>query len=242
MITRDILPFYSLPLTFLILFAVMVLRYFITSGVLFYLTKKFNYPLFSKSSLNKVQIKRDIRWSILSTLIFAAVGVIMVRLMQWGKSQVYLEINDYPLWYLPVGLLLYLFIQDSYFYWTHRLMHKVGFQTIHLAHHETKYPSAWTSFAFHPWEALIQAAILPLLIVLVPIHVGVLGVFFLMMSAFGVTNHAGTEIYPSFFEKKLSLITATHHQLHHQNLKKNFGLFFTFWDKWMGTEHKLSKF
>jgi Delta7-sterol 5-desaturase len=31
--------------------------------------------------------------------------------------------------------------------------------------------------------------------------------------------------------------TATHHNMHHQLLKHNFGLYFNFWDRLMGTNH-----
>lgn len=230
------LPPYSLPITFLFLCAIMVLRYFLVCGLFLWMIKKINPPALDNTPLNLLQKRRDIRWSILSSLVFAASGVVMVRLVQWGESRVYLNFSDYPLWYLPVSFILYLFVQDSYFYWTHRLMHKVGFRTIHLAHHESRSPSAWTSFAFHPWEALIQSLILPLMIVVIPVHLGVLGLFLFTMSAFGVTNHLGVEIYPRFLERSLGVITARHHHIHHQNLKKNFGLFFNFWDRLMGTE------
>jgi sterol desaturase/sphingolipid hydroxylase (fatty acid hydroxylase superfamily) len=29
---------------------------------------------------------------------------------------------------------------------------------------------------------------------------------------------------------------STHHNLHHEKFKGNYGLYFTFWDKWMKTE------
>jgi Delta7-sterol 5-desaturase len=32
------------------------------------------------------------------------------------------------------------------------------------------------------------------------------------------------------------LIGATHHSLHHKQFKYNYGLYFTFWDKWKRTE------
>lgn len=31
--------------------------------------------------------------------------------------------------------------------------------------------------------------------------------------------------------------TTTHHDLHHQRGRSNYGLYFTWWDRWMGTEH-----
>jgi sterol desaturase/sphingolipid hydroxylase (fatty acid hydroxylase superfamily) len=32
--------------------------------------------------------------------------------------------------------------------------------------------------------------------------------------------------------------TSTHHNMHHQLFNGNYALYFTWWDKWMGTEFK----
>ena len=52
-------------------------------------------------------------------------------------------------------------------------------------------------------------------------------------------NHAGVEIFPRGFANHWIgrwLVGATHHDLHHKEFRYNFGLYFTFWDKWMETE------
>ena len=56
----------------------------------------------------------------------------------------------------------------------------------------------------------------------------------------GVPDTMYVEIYPGdemsgWLHKYL--IGATHHDIHHRNSKKNFGLYFTFWDRWMKTEY-----
>jgi sterol desaturase/sphingolipid hydroxylase (fatty acid hydroxylase superfamily) len=33
------------------------------------------------------------------------------------------------------------------------------------------------------------------------------------------------------------LTTTNHHDLHHGQAESNFGLYFTWWDRWMGTEN-----
>ena len=33
------------------------------------------------------------------------------------------------------------------------------------------------------------------------------------------------------------MTTVTHHDLHHAQAGWNYGLYFTWWDRWMGTEH-----
>jgi len=51
--------------------------------------------------------------------------------------------------------------------------------------------------------------------------------------------YLNTEIYPRNFDRYWLgrwLIGATHHGLHHAQFRFNYGLYFTFWDKWMRTE------
>lgn len=218
--------------TFTILLIVMLLRYFFLSMIFSWIVRNR-----STRSPSPTQRKRDIRWSLLSTAIFAGSGTLLIFLWKQGSTKIYTNVSDYPLWYFPVGFGLYLFLQDTYFYWTHRWMHSYVFRSVHSAHHESRFPTAWTSFAFHPYEALIQALILPILVLLIPIHLVCLGIFLLTMSLFGVTNHLGYEIYPGNLAKKYSIITATHHDIHHKNFNYNYGLYFSWWDKWMGTEY-----
>ena len=217
-------------IAFIFLLFIMVLRYFIFSGFFYYLSlrlKKTQPALFKDV---------DIKNSIKSSIVFAGVGVFFFYIIQAGFSKMSFKDLPYPIWYEGLSLALFFLLQDAYFYWTHRLMHLVSFKKCHYAHHESKHPSAWTSFAFHPLEALIQAIFLPAFIMIIPIHVVTFFVGLAVMSFFGVTNHLGYEIYPTFLEKKLRIITANHHSVHHKQYNKNFGLFFTFWDRWMKTE------
>jgi len=61
----------------------------------------------------------------------------------------------------------------------------------------------------------------------------------MIMTVNAVFNHAGWEVFP---EKWLKgpfggiLITATHHNQHHTKFTGNYGLYFRFWDKVMGTD------
>ena len=60
-----------------------------------------------------------------------------------------------------------------------------------------------------------------------------------VMSISRVINHLDIEIYPKNFHRHFFgrwLIGATHHSLHHRQFKFNYGLYFTFWDKWKKTE------
>ncbi|HVK97181.1 MAG TPA: sterol desaturase family protein, partial [Flavisolibacter sp.] len=99
--------------------------------------------------------------------------------------------------------------------------------------------SPWTAFSFHPLEGLLQAIFLPALLFLMPMHLYVLIFQLTFMTFSSVVNHLDIEIYPKKFNKHSVgkwLIGATHHSLHHKQFKYNYGLYFTFWDKWKKTE------
>lgn len=232
------LPYFSFTTTFLIMTIVMVARYFLLclSFALFHKISPF--PPLSQDKAKKKNIRHDVISSLVSSLIFAFFATLLIKGWQQGLTHIYLDFHAYPLWYLPVSLVLYLLIHDAYFYWTHRLFHLPAFLKFHLPHHISRTPTAWTSLAFHPIETLSHAIFLPVMVLICPIHWSMLGIYLLIMGLFGTTNHLGYEIYPAWPEKKLKLITATHHQKHHQNLNYNFGLYFTFWDLLMKTELK----
>ncbi|MGV3657157.1 MAG: sterol desaturase family protein, partial [Chitinophagaceae bacterium] len=97
-------------------------------------------------------------------------------------------------------------------------------------------------FSFHPLEGLLQAIFLPLLLLLLPMHLYVVIIQLTIMTFSSVINHLDVEVYPKNFHKNLFgkwLIGATHHSLHHKQFKYNYGLYFTFWDKWKKTESPL---
>jgi len=55
-----------------------------------------------------------------------------------------------------------------------------------------------------------------------------------------VIGHLGLELAPAGFTRRRGWrhsTTTTHHALHHARPRGNFGLYFTWWDRIMGTEH-----
>lgn len=232
--------------TFFILLTIIVVRYFLFSAGIYYFTAvlfkgRWRARRLHDKPPSSRQIKREIFWSLLSCGIFAGVGTGGWWCWAHGYSQVYLKISDYGVPYLVLSLPLLLLLQDAYFYFVHRLMHHpLFFKRVHLAHHESTHPSPFASFSFHPFEAGLEALILPLLVVCVPTHPAVILAFLTTMSWFGVVNHTGYEFYPRAFGENTWLkqwLTTTHHEMHHTHYRWNYGLYFTFWDKWLGTEH-----
>ncbi|MCK0125758.1 sterol desaturase family protein [Gelidibacter sp. F2691] len=155
-------------------------------------------------------------------------------------TAIYLDPLTYGIWYLPLSLFLVLAVHETYYYWVHRAMHlKRFYKTVHKVHHQSLSTTPWTAFSFHPWESILEALILPLILVILPVNIYVLFVYLMFMTFSGVINHLDIEIYPDFFRKSAFgklWIDATHHHYPHKEFNTNYGLYFTFWDKIMGTE------
>jgi sterol desaturase/sphingolipid hydroxylase (fatty acid hydroxylase superfamily) len=164
----------------------------------------------------------------------------MIMAWQRGYTSIYVEWNDYPIWYIPLSFIGALFVHETYYYWVHRWLHHPSiYRYVHKVHHDSISTSVWTSFSFHPLESILQAIIIPLMVLIVPMHLAVLLTLLFIMTISAIINHAGVEIFPNSWLNNPVMkmfIGSTHHDLHHRRFTKNYGLYFTFWDRWMGTE------
>ncbi len=220
------------------------MRYLIVSGAFAWATRVKHRGLYARLDL---QIRREIGWSLASAAIYGIpAGIVAWGWDNRGWTLIYRDIDAWPLWYFPLSVFLYLAAHDTWFYWTHRLMHRPWwFRVAHAVHHESRPPTAWAAMSFHPWEALTGAVVIPALVFIVPIHVGALAVVLSVMTIMGVTNHMGWELFPRAIVRGVMgnwLITATHHQRHHDEYRGNYGLYFRVWDKLCGTDRGLGSF
>ncbi len=236
---------FLLPENFVILssifFLVVFLRYLTVSGIFHILFYKLLFNQFAHRIVNgpiksRRQISKEISWSAITSFVFAISGTFMVIQWQREDTMIYVDVMDYPIWYLPLSLLVILFLHETYYYWLHRWMHlpKV-FKLMHKVHHDSITTTSLTSFSFHPLEAIAQALIIPLIVFFIPVNIYVLLIILVLMTLSGTINHAGVELYSNNWFGKW-VIGASHHDLHHKRFRVNFGLYFTFWDRWMGTE------
>ena len=243
------IPDFSQPGWFLaivgLFYLVITARYFLVAG-LFYLVFYSWFPAtWKKRKINqkdykKGQLEREVKWSLITSLIFSLAGAITLVMWQNGYTKIYSSPLLYGWWYLPLSLLIFMLLHETYYYWFHRWMHHPKiFRIVHKIHHDSNITSPFTAFSFHPLEGLIQAVFMPLVLVFLPMHYYVIVIELTIMTFSSVINHLDIEIYPSWFIKKIPgswLIGATHHSLHHRQFKYNYGLYFTFWDKLRKTE------
>ena len=184
-------------------------------------------------------IRREIGYSLLTVVIFSATGYSIAL----GVHFDLLRVTTGPLpgfGQLLADFVLIVLAHDAYFYWLHRLIHRRRwFRSVHRVHHLSRTPTPWAAYAFAPAEALLQAVFLPLFWFLFETHVLVGFLFTSHMIVRNVIGHAGVELFPAgWLDWPLLrwITTTTHHDMHHQYARGNYGLYFRFWDRLMGTE------
>jgi Delta7-sterol 5-desaturase len=223
------------------------LRYVAVAGLSFYF-----FWIWKNNPAQRLRIQKtfpkqqviwnEVKWSVSTIIIFAAVGFSIFYLRQSGHSKIYEQMSQlgWPYFFLSIGILMV--IHDTYFYWMHRLMHHPKlFRRIHRVHHMSNNPSPWASYSFHPIEAVLEAAFLPIVVLIVPFHFSAIAVFLMLDLAINVLGHLGFELYPTGSTRHWlggQINSSTHHNMHHKYVNSNFGLYFNFWDRVCGTNHK----
>lgn len=222
----------------------IIARYSLTALAFFIV---FYILFWSRWSYRKIQLRlpesrdyrREIFYSALSVIQFTFMGMLIFSSPLTPFSRIYFDMDAMPMWYYIVSFPLMFIIHDTYFYWMHRTLHHPKiFKVAHLVHHKSTNPSPWAAYSFHPIEAFFEAAILPVLAFTLPLHISSFGFFFLFQIVYNVYGHCGFEIYPKGFNKHWLgrwINTSIHHNLHHKYFDNSYGLYFTFWDRMMGT-------
>ncbi len=201
-----------------------------------------------KLSNRKIQLSKRAGWSqikgeIIATL-FSFIGstAFMLLLLSFkdnGIAKFYIETGKYGWWYELITVVVMVLISDTWFYWSHRIMHHQSiYKYVHALHHKSLDVNPYTSTSFHVIEALwLTVWILPLTMFM-PVSMVALGVMQVLGTFNNLKSHLGYELFPNFFSVAPFniLVTATNHSLHHTQYNGNYGLFFRFWDIVCGTE------
>ncbi len=136
--------------------------------------------------------KHDLGFSVVTFFVFAIMDVFILYLESKGYTQVYFDISKYGYLWLGLSFFIVLFLDDMFFYWSHRAMHMPRFYKIfHKVHHESTDPSPLTAFAFHPTEAVVEYFIGFVLPFLLPLNFGVLITWQIFSMLNNVLGHLG---------------------------------------------------
>jgi len=227
------------------LFVADFTRYTLAAGIAYLLfwvifKKAFKHRNIQGKTHSRRKMGIEFLYSLSTLTIFAFVGCIIFALNQEGYTQVYYDFAERGWIWAIFSFILMNLLHDTYFYWTHRMMHHPKiFRHVHLVHHRSVNPSPWAAYCFHPIEAFVESGVFFFIVFLIPAHPLVLVLFLIYMISRNVLGHLGIELFPKSYLKNSWInwnTTTTHHDMHHKNFTSNYGLYFTWWDRWLGTE------
>ena len=216
-----------------------MLRYLLIAGLLFYILyvwkrKQFNHLKIQKHFPERKQVKKEILYSILTFMIYGSSVWLFLFWIENGKTKLYYEVSDYGIAYFVISICAMIVMHDTYFYWTHRLIHHSKlFKYVHKVHHSFKSPTPWAAFAFHPLESIITIGIIPIILFVLPYHQLALIFFITFLTLYNIIIHSGFSI--GLLKRLKFPNTPDAHDYHHLKSHSNYGLYFTFWDKIMNT-------
>jgi len=183
---------------------------------------------------NVTTMLQEIKWSSLTIIVGCFFMAVFTLSFKNGKTMLYDNIDQYGWGYYLFSVVLIWVFNDAWMYWTHRFLHHPwAFAHIHKVHHRFFAPTPFSTMAFHPAEAAVQFLPVPLA-KFVPLHTNTFMCFMVILLLISITEHLGYRI--GIYEKISAVIsTPIHHDLHHALYRCNYGVYFTFWDRAMGT-------
>lgn len=192
-------------------------------------------PRFPKSK----DYRHELGYSLVTIVIFTAYPALMLLTPFREYTQYYTDMHQHSMIWFWLAFPITFLLHDAYFYWMHRLMHHPKlFRVMHLVHHKSTNPSPWAALSFHPLEAVVEAGIFGLLLMIMPMHPAHIAVFYAGQMVYNVYGHLGWELYPAWFRNSRIgrwFNTGSAHNAHHQYFTGNYGLYFMWWDRWCGT-------
>lgn len=210
--------------------------YFITGSLLWWLTRHLLPSLgighaLDPRPLAAGQIRREIRASSLSILIFG-VGT----LVPWGMLQLgWAQLAPNPsLWRVVLETAALFLWNEPYFYINHRLLHTRWLRRFHQSHHRSHVPTPFSTYAFHPLEAAMVGS-MPLfamlvhdfsLATLVTMSVGSIVVNGLGHCNYAIGHRTSADGWFAFSRR---------HQQHHALYRGNYGFVLDIVDRCAGT-------
>lgn len=239
------LSFYCMFLSFLWQMFNTALRFFPLAIAIFLMGKLLTAQVqrfrIQRTWPDAKRLKAELRYVLLTQLIFSGVATLIVLLNRLELVHVYRYHTHPEPGYAVLCFVLLAFWHETFFYWTHRAMHhKKLFKHTHAVHHHSVNPSPFTSQSFHPIEALFQVGYLPLFLLVMPVPLEVILIESLITMILNLYFHSGYELAPRGFPSGVLtrwVNTSTHHNLHHSRAVGNYALYWNFWDRLCGTNH-----
>ncbi|AOX99993.1 sterol desaturase family protein [Jeongeupia sp. USM3] len=178
------------------------------------------------------QLRRELGQSAMSILLFGCGMIFPWGLLQLGWARL---AADPPWWQTAIEILVLVVWNEIHFYANHRLLHTRWLRRFHTPHHRSVVTTPWSTYSFHPVEALMLGNIILLPMLAHDFSVWALAsvpVFSLLFNSIGHSNY---DFLPDAHHDRWWLNGARRHHLHHACFTGNYGFMFPFMDRLFGT-------
>lgn len=178
------------------------------------------------------QVRRETAQACGSILIFGAGVALPWGMLQLGWARLAMDPSGARIALEVAALFLW---NELHFYACHRLLHTRPLRRFHAAHHRSHTPTPFSTYAFHPVEALLLGSV-PLLPML--LHdfsfqaLLCLPLLSILLNALGHANYEFTRTAPA----RGLLGASRRHALHHARYHGNYGFLLPVFDRLAGTE------
>jgi len=215
---------------YLLVVSYFLFLYFII-GPLFLAICKF---LHRKKLLHKIvdktveagQIRREIKYSIGSILIFGFSGFPVIYLIRAG----YCTLLTDSAFNILIGLLILNVWNEIHFFVVHRTMHLPFFmKNVHRVHHQSVIPTVYSVYSFHWLEALLLSTVPITIVPFIPFAPMAIALYPLSSILFNFSGHCNYRFGTG--KGNSWKLFGTHHNEHHYSFKNNYGFVSDLLDK-----------
>jgi len=181
--------------------------------------------------LPRGQLRREFGASSLSILVFGTGLAVPWAMLQLGWARL---AADPPVWRTLIEIGVLFLWNELHFYVNHRLLHTPWLRRFHGAHHRSHIATPFSTYAFHPVEAVMLGSV-PLIPML--LHdfsfaaLACLPILSIALNNLGHSNYEASRVAPA----RGWLGASRRHHLHHACYQGNYGFLLDVFDRWSGT-------
>lgn len=177
------------------------------------------------------QVFGEITRSMRSVLIFGVGAILPWWLLQHGWAGLAPAAGVPRIAVEGAALLVW---NDIHFYANHRLLHTRRLRRFHLAHHRSVVPTPFSTYSFHPLEAVLLGNVIVVPMLVHDFSFAALLALPLASLVLNTLGHSNYDYVPTVGDAHW-LAAGRRHGLHHTHANGNYGFLFDFMDRWLGT-------
>ncbi|MBB1088026.1 sterol desaturase family protein [Lysobacter sp. SG-8] len=177
------------------------------------------------------QLQREWAASASSIVLFGVGLLLPWALLRLGWAGL---ASDPPAWQVALEIVALFFWNELHFYVNHRLLHTAPLRRFHAVHHRSHVPTPWSTYAFHPVEALMLGSV-PVIPMLLHdfsfVALMTLPVLSIVLNNLGHANYEASRESPARGWRAAS----RRHHLHHACYHGNYGFLLDVFDRMAGS-------